>query len=242
MAEIITFFGGDSQVGLTLLTQSIAQGLKSRAKKCLVIFASSEIDEGYLPTEKAGNLGTLLRLSKVEYSDVMPCIEKGSDFDYIKGPSDILKKQFFSAELLDDISKLLTREYDYILIDAGHDVTLPLCVGALMLANRRFYVLTGSEKCIARYKASSLSVIDGLGVDTEEDRLIINKENKKIATYLSGEMFNLLGKEGFSVPMYDNYLRCEVDKSTAFNRDNTYQKAILMITDEIMHLTPKGKR
>lgn len=242
MAEIITLFGGDSQVGLTLLTQSLAQGLKSKGKKVIIIFASSEIDEGYLPVEKAGNLGTLLRLSKLDFEDVLACIENAPEFDYINGPSDMLKKQFFSAELLEDVTKCLVNKYDYILIDAGHDVTLPLCASALMLANRRFYILVGSEKCLARFKASKLSVLEGLGLNSEEDRLIINKDNKKTATYLAPEVCDILGKEGFGVPQYDNPQRCEVDKSTAFSRDISYQKAVLSITDEIMHIAPKGKK
>lgn len=242
MGEVIAFFGGDSQVGLTLLTASIAQGLKTKAKKCLVLFASLEVEEAYFPQEKAGNLGTLLRLSKVEKNEAEAVIEEGKDFDYIKGPSDLLKKQFFDPGLLDRLIDLVSNRYDFILIDAGHDVTLPLCAASLSAANRRYYVLTGSEKCINRYKASYSSVIEGLGLNTNRDKLIVNKENKKTSTYLTSEVCTLLGKEGFAVPFYEYPMRCEVDKDTAFSRDSLYQKAVLAIVNDILEIEPKKKK
>ena len=242
MADIITFFGGDSQVGTTLLSGSVCQGLKQRGKKSVLILASSEIGEGYFTSEKKNNLGNLLRLSSLGSETVANCIASGPDFDIILGSDEPLKKQFFEPDLLEDICEILSKNYDFIVIDGGHDITLPLCVASLTAARRRYYVLTGSEKCRIRFEASFSSVIEGLGLDTKEDRIVLNKDSKKAAGYSAADLQNLFGKTCFAVPMYQNPERCESDHQSAYSKDSAYQRAVLTIADDILGETGKKKK
>lgn len=232
MAKVITLFGGDSQVGTTLLAGALSQSLKQKGST-LLIMASSEISEGYFTDSRRNDLGYLLRLNSIKPSDIKNCIVNLPEFDMLLGISEPLKKQFFDAEMLPRIIELLSKDYEYIVLDGGHDVTLPLCVSALVSADLRLYILTGDEKCISRFRVSYSTVIEGLGLNLEEDRLIINKDSKKYSTYTLEEVENLLGLSGFAIPRYENAARYEFDRVSAYAKDLAYQKAVNMICEYI---------
>lgn len=235
MSKLITFFGGDSQVGTTSIAASAAQALKGRGSKVLLILASSEIEEEWFSNEPKADLGILLRSNKVTRDDLDKSIIEAKEFDFIRGIKDPLKKQFFEPKMLSQIKTLKENEYDYILIDGGHDITLPLCIEALSLADKRYYILTGNQKCLTRFKVSLVNVIEGLGIDLDSDKLIINKESRKGITYDADAIKNMFSKEGFSVPKYDNPETYEFDKTCPYGKaGSAYQKAIGMIVTDII--------
>jgi len=232
MAKVITLFGGDSQTGTTLLSGSLSQALKQKGST-LFIMASSEISEGYFTDTRRNDLGYLLRLKSIRPVDIKNCIVSLPEFDLILGISDPLKKQFFDGEMLSKLIELLGKDYEYIVIDGGHDITLPLCVSSLVSADLRLYILTGTEKCISRFRVSYGTVIEGLGLNLENDRIVVNKESKRNSTYTLDEAVNLLGLNGFSVPIYDNPHRYELDRTSAYLKDAAYQKAVNVISEYI---------
>lgn len=235
MAQTITFFGGDSQVGATSIAASVAQHLNSKGKRVLLILASSEIEEGWYSDEPKADFGVLLRLNKITREDIDRSIIQAKEFDFIHGIKDPLKKQFFEPKTLGKIKSIVENTYEYIIIDGGHDITLPLCVEALFIADKRYYVVTGNQKCLTRFRVSYETVIEGLGVDLDNDMLVINKESKKTISYDSAAIKNMFGKEGISVPLYDNPAAFELDKTCPYSRaGSSFQKAIGLIADDII--------
>jgi len=235
MSKLITFFGGDSQVGCTSIAASVAQAIKGKGYKVLLILASSEIEEEWFLNEPKADLGILLRSNKITREDLEKSVISAKEFDFIRGIKDPLKKQFFEPKLLSQIKTLTENEYDFIIIDGGHDITLPLCIESLAIANRRYYILTGNQKCLTRFKVSYVNVIEGLGLDLENDKLIINKEYRKGITYDADAIKNMFSKEGFSVPRYDNPETYEFDKTSPYSRaGSAFQKAIGNITADIL--------
>lgn len=242
MAEIITLFGGDAGTGTTLLTGALAEALKGKNKKVLVILASSNIPEGYFTDEEKNNLGNLLRFSRLKKEDIKNCTVNTANFDLILGPSDILKKQFFDPKMLSEITGLISKDYDYILLDGGFDVTLPLSVSSLIAADRRLYVLTGSEKCKIRFTSSLSNVIYALGLDMAGDMIVLNKDSRRGSSYTAADIKNIFSLETIPVPMYPNPEVCESAKQSAYSRDSGYQKAVNLIADEILGYGGRKKR
>lgn len=235
MAKIITFFGGDSQVGTTLLAASVVQSLTSRKKKTILILGSTEVNEDIFRSSAGTNLDSLLRQTKYSKEDVASCICKTELFDMIDGSSDTLSKQFYPVDIMKNITPILAREYEYIIIDGGHDATLPVPTSALITADRRYYVLTGNQKCITRFSKIYTDIIKGLDLNEEGDKLVVNKDNPRTqAKYALEDIQNMtINIPGITVPEYDNPFLCEFDRTTAYLRSPAYKKAVDLIAEDI---------
>ncbi|MBR0140370.1 MAG: hypothetical protein IJM17_08820 [Firmicutes bacterium] len=232
MSSLICFFGGDSQTGTTLLSEAVCLSLSAKGKKVLFIMASGEQSEGYLPQPPA-DLGTLLRISRLIKEDVKNCIASGRDFDYIAGSRDLLKKQFYDPALIGRIKAFVSKDYDYIVCDGGHDASLPLPVSCLAAADRRYYVLSGGVKCVTRFSETWQAVIRGLGLDISGDRLVLNKADAGLSGYGLSDLASAFSLEGFSVPRYENERLYEFSGSCAYGKVPSYSAAVDLIADDI---------
>ena len=239
MAKVIAFFGGDSQTGTTSVAASVCEALSQKGFKVLFILASCEGADEQFPSKQA-DLGTLLRISRVIREDIESCTVKGKSFDFIPGPSDLLKKQFFEPALISRIAALCGGSYDFIICDAGRDVTLPLPVSCLAAADRRFYVLTGNAKCVSRF-SETLSVLRGLRLDETRDMLILNKALAAPSLYTLGDLAKTFGMKGLSLVRFENPELYEFNRAPVFGRDAGFTRGIGFIADEIAAESGKAK-
>ena len=235
MSKSIAFFGADSGVGTTMTAASIAAALKARKNKVLLLLTSSEIDENWFMPSASSDLGVLLRRTKLDKNDLANAITKTDSFDFIRGSRDPLKKQFYDIKMMPSIMSLLSNDYDYIIIDAGSDVSLPLSCSALMYSDRRFYVFDGGAKSTGRFLISKEMVIDGLGLDMTNDKLILNKESRRVGgRYDLDTTRSKIGMDGFSLPAYDNSYAYEMEGEIPYPKaGSSYAKSINLIADEI---------
>ncbi len=232
MAKLICFFGGDSQTGTTLLSEAVSMSLAERGRRVLLILASGEQDEGYLPRPSAG-LDTLLRISRLIREDVKNCVAQAKGFDYIAGSSDMLKKQFFDPELIRAVRGFADRDYDFIICDGGHDATLPLPISCLTAAERRFYVLTGGVKCVTRFGETFRTVIRALGLDMAGDAIVLNMARSLPSCYSLSDLSSAFGLPGFSVPWHENGQIYEFSGSCAYKKEASYTAAVDLIASAI---------
>jgi len=236
MAKTITFFGGDSQVGTTFLAASVAQSLTLRKKKTILVLASTEVNENNFVSSPGGSLENLLRLNKLTKEDVASAITKTEYFDMIDGSIDTLAKQFYPVDIMGSLLPFLKREYEYIIIDGGHDATLPVPVSSLQFADQRYYVLTGNQKCITRFQSVYRNILKGLDLNEEGDKIVVNKDNPKVqAKYELEDIQKLTVKlPGITVPEYDNPYMCEFDRTAAYTRSPAYRNAVDHIAEDIL--------
>ena len=239
MAKVITFFGGDSQTGTTTVAASVCEALSQKGFRVLLILASCEGADEQFPSKQA-DLGTLLRISRVIREDVEGCTVKGKSFDYIPGPADLLKKQFFEPSLISRIASLCAPTFDFIICDGGRDVTLPLPVSCLTAADRRFYVLTGNAKCVSRF-SSTLSTLRGLRLDESSDAVILNKMQTAPSFYTLSDLTKTFGMQGLSLVRFENPELYEFNRASVFGRDPGFSRGIGFIADEIASESRRAK-
>ena len=238
MAKTITFFGGDSQVGTTLIAASVAQSLTARKKKTVLVLASTEVNENNFISSSGGSLENLLRQNRIGKEDIASAITKTDIFDMINGGADVLSKQFYPVDIMGSLFPLLKREYEYIILDGGHDATLPVPISALQFADRRYYVLTGNQKCITRFLSVYRNILKGLDLDEDGDKLVVNKDNPRVQTKYALEEIQKMtvNLPGIIVPEYDNPYLCEFDKTTAYLRSPAYKNAVDLIAEDILNM------
>ncbi|MBQ6260940.1 MAG: hypothetical protein IJK59_06795 [Firmicutes bacterium] len=239
MTAMICFFGGDSQTGTTLLAEAVTMSLAAKGAKALLILASGEQDEGFFPGTSAG-LGSLLRLQRPAKDDVKACIVRSPGLDYIPGRTDMFKKQFHDPDLIGMIRPLVERDYDVIICDGGHDATTPLPISCLTASDRRFYVLTPGPKCAARFSETWQIVIKALGLDLDEDRIVLNRASSSLSGYSLSDLTSAFGLQGFSVPEYPDSLACEFSGSCPYGKDGPYTRAADLIASDILKFAEKG--
>ena len=232
MAKLISFFGGDSQTGTTTLSIAAAQSLSLKGKKVLLILASCEIDEGYFEEAKT-DIGGLLRLSKITKEDVSSCITGLKNYDLIAGSKDMTVKQFFEPSLIKTVRQAVDRNYDFIIVDAGHDATLALPVSALLEADRRYYVLTGNAKCAARFAAVNQVIIKGLLLDESGDRLILSKAKNSGSDYALADLISSFDMEGFEIPYFEQAGFFEFQKKSAYGEVTAFTRAVDAVAQDI---------
>lgn len=88
MKEVITFFGGDSQTGTTMISESVAECLGADRKKALYIRCGGKIED-YNEKEKQfksiDDIKADVISGEVSAPDVNRIVEKGRDYDIIRG-------------------------------------------------------------------------------------------------------------------------------------------------------------
>lgn len=221
MAEFITFFGGDSNTGTTLLAAAFAAEMTAQNKKVLFLSASQEADEGWF-SNGAGGFGSLLRLEAPSSADLASAVSNGKGrfaFDCISPAKDILNRQFYRPQLIKAIRLWADRSYDLIVADAGSDATLPLPAACLAWADRRCYVLTGSAKGLVRFETVFRTVLKGLALDWEKDLLVLNKAGESPLHARLSHLTDAFGLKGFSVPFSEDGHSWELNPQDAFRKE-----------------------
>ena len=98
MKEIITFFGGDSQTGTTMVSESVAECLGTGSGKILYIRCGGKIEDY---AEKERQLRSIDEIKvdvisgKVSAPDVNRIIEKGRVYDIIRGVKNPYGAEYF---------------------------------------------------------------------------------------------------------------------------------------------------
>lgn len=239
MNKIIGFFGGDSQVGTTMLAQSFAEVMGRRGKQVLLILGSGKFGAEFAGLGNRRSLDDLkaaVRSGRVEAADLQQAIETVCGISILPPVRNPLTAKYFPENTYEVLLAEICAQYDYVVIDGGDDANLGLMVSALNICDKRFFVTTQQTKSLHRFLLFQKNILEPLGA---EGMLIVNKYLREPALFLKRDIVSLTGrKEVMTVPYIEYGWQAEMEGKTllSFNR---FEKAVTAVCDL---LTPEEKR
>ena len=242
MEKIITYFGADSKVGVTMITQSVANVLALKLKKQnkgeKVLLLHLDGKTGFEYTTKKG--GSLDGIKAAVSSDVLALEElldvcaQDENLYMLKGTSNLLERKSYEDSFVKKLMQAAEKAFDHILIDAGSSVDLGLAIGSLIHSNKNLLVATQQTTCFESYMLKEEQIFNPLQITF--DTLIINK-----FAYSSGRMLetenSLMEKYGIKksvcIPLADYGWQAEFERETIMAYHKPYSQGIRKLANKI---------
>lgn len=143
MKEIVCFFGSDRHVGTSTIAKTAAEQLAGQGHRVLLLYCADDLcgkTMEQIRTELVtGVLTATILLEHCAQSKTL--WEIGTDRPAQWMPQDIQR-----------IAAMVMREMDFLILDAGSNLHLGTCVGALLAANRRILITTQQTSALHCYK------------------------------------------------------------------------------------------
>lgn len=236
--KVITFFGAEAKVGVTMIAQSVAEELVQRGKRVLLVFASSEMFDCYIQGAEAVKTGIddLIDIEDISEADIRHVISKQGELSYIKGIMRPLriKRLLNPGGFFMKLIALTERDFDYMIIDGGHNYQYPLPVGSLLAAEKCFFVLSPKARAFSRFRVLSEILIMTISDNMCKDReIILNRISGRDDAYNSGHAKELFGMEVSGVHEAASSSACEVMNQVLSRVNRTFKREIAAIADRI---------
>lgn len=241
MKKIIGFFGGDSQVGTTMISQSIAECLKTCGKQVLLIKGSGKYGEEFMNGDGRYSLDDIkanIISGKVSYEDMEQVIIESKGLFVISSVRNPFTSKYYPENTYEVMLASVADEFDYIVIDAGNDANLGLMISALNVSDSRYFVTTQQSKAIHRLIQMKKNITQPLGLD---GHLIINKYMKDPALFLKRDIESLCEIQNASLVPYLEYgWQMEMEGRTLMHF-HKFAKSIEQIVEDFEE-TPKKEK
>lgn len=238
MSKLFVFHGADRRVGVSMLAQSAAELLSQGRKDLKVLLVNLQGRYGTVYTSYTGESIERLRhhldnrlVNKEELLDRCRCTE---NLYIIGGVSSIGEEQFYQPEMSAYLLSLLKGEFDIILADSGSEVGNGLALGALVMADEIFLVVTQQESVLRRYEKLK-ELYKKLKLSFP---LIICSHFRDEDPYGKAYLARRLGvdkKAILTVAETDNGRLAEMERKTLMSyRGGLYQADVLAAANEIL--------
>ncbi|MEF9921722.1 MAG: hypothetical protein RR313_07025 [Anaerovoracaceae bacterium] len=234
MKKIITFFGGDSQVGTTMIAQSVAEIIAKGGNRVALIMASSEYGLDYIDQNQdlsLDDLKTNITNNHLTVEDVKGIMFEHNDISIVPGIKNITTLKYYGEDDIEIMIKPLEKNYDFIIIDAGNNVQYGLSMSALKHSEKRYYVITQQEKSVRRFKNLQQSILGPLNWNGQ---IIINKYNGNMAFYSPKQIEEIFKtKKAFTISYIEYGWQAESDRSTLLKYPK-FAEGIKQIVNDIL--------
>ncbi len=241
MENVIGFFGGDSQVGTTMIAQSVAECLSRKNKRVLLVCGSGKLGDGFMSLSGKHSLDDLkasVISGRIGEEDLMQNVEEFRGLWVLPAVKNPLTAKYFPENTYQILLAAVNEQFDYVLIDGGDDVNLGLTVSAMNSCRERFFVITQQNKALQRYAQLRKDVLVPLGLSGE---LIINKFQRDPSLFRMQEILGLCEAESaFRVPYVEYGWQAEMEGRTLC-RFHRFQKAVEVIAARF-EPDPEGRR
>ena len=215
MEKVIGFFGGDHQVGATMVAQSFAEVLQQRGKKVLYLMGSGKFGEEFLPLSGKHSIDDLkasVRSGRVTAEDFYQNLEQIRGLWVLPGVRNQLTAGYFTENTFEVLLSEVSEDFDYVVIDGGSDANLGITISALNTADHRFFVTTQQSKSIRRMILLQKNIVQPL---ERMGDLVINKYLKDPALLLKSDILSLCEiEEAFTVPYVEYGWQAEMENKS----------------------------
>lgn len=239
MGIINTFYGADAKVGVTMLTQVIAERAAKQMpeKNFLLLHLDGREGFDYVKEKSQGSLDTLRAAicAEVLTEDEIKtmCLTQGNLY-LLRGTSNILERHtLYNIEIIEKLFKIVKTFFDYIIVDAGHSVDSPLTIGSLLNSDENVLVTTQQSSSRENYLTKEQQILSPLSINFS--KLVVNKFSYSSGKLLDTEQtlsarYNL--ENVFSLPKVNYGWQAEYEKTSLITYKN---KLFLQSTDNFVN-------
>ncbi len=238
MATIIGFFGGDSQVGTTMVAWSFAERLAEKGERVLLIFGSGSDDQAVIRADSGHSIDDLkasLRSGRLEREELFQSLEKKKDLWFLPGTKNSLTAEYFLENTYQVLFDGTLAAFDYVVIDGGSNVQLGLTISALQACSHRYFVLTQQAKAVHRFLQCRQHLLEPLELDGQ---VIINKYRKDPSLFLKKDVCKMIGTEAVTIPYVEEGWQAEMERRNLLG----YSRFARAIDGMVQPFAQKGKK
>ncbi len=242
--KIFTFFGADTKVGTTMISQCVCEKIAQINDRVIYVSLSGQVGNDYT-TANVGQSLDLLKtklqtkvLRKNELSDICKRTEGG--YYFLPGPKNRLMLRHYHPEQISYLIEMLEDLFDVIIVDAGSNIELGMTISALNSTPNRFLVTTQQELAFQRFKDLEYQVLKKLSID--QFLLIVNKNISNPALNTPAQLAKKYGLSHIScLPFMEYGWQCEQEKMSLNHfSDDIFSKGVQNISKLIaVHLDLK---
>ena len=150
----ITFYGGDSQVGTTMVALAAAEMLVRKCCSVLFISASQNPGNPFIQKNTPASLDDLrpvLRDGTLEETELRQCLVTSRGVDILPGVRSWQSSKAYGPDALLKIRQWAGERYDYVIADGGSSLE-GLSAAALQGSSLACIVITQQEKSLDRLR------------------------------------------------------------------------------------------
>ncbi len=239
--NVFTFFGTDSKVGVTSISQLTALNIAKRNKEQRVLLVFLDGQTGFDWVEDKRNQSTCLADIQVALKNNFldskslrdNCLRVLPNLYLLKGEIRIDENVCYNEHEINSLIDICKEAFDFVIIDAGNTMNLSLRMTYSALINssgNNVLVSDQLPKSFEMYKKAKYQVMDDLKIE-KFSALILNK-------YMNDNL--LLKKEDIVknydlpiltiLPFVENYYQAAAEKNLSiFENDRVYADGILTI-------------
>lgn len=216
--NIVVFFGADTKVGTTMLSQSVAEIIAANSDKKVFLgfmdgFPGTDYFKGGFPgcidEIKLRLLNRVLDISEI----LSECKDVGDNLFVLEGIRNFLYRCEYEIEDAEYLFNILSENFDIVILEAGCEIDLALSFWSLNATNNRYLVVTPQQKTFTKFRAI-YAILEKLNVSSFS--LVMNKYLPEF-----GKSYEIADRYGFplsgELPFLDNGWQAEIENSTLYS-------------------------
>lgn len=241
--NIFTFFGTDSKIGTTSIAQSVAINLSKRHKNRSVImlfldgqsgfdWVDNSFDKACLSDIKVALKNKFLTASDLKRN----CYQHTANLFMLKGEISMEENVYYHQNDINALINLCRDNFDFVIIDAGNTMNLPLRMtySALINSENRILISDQMPKSYEMFTKGKNQVLEILQI-SDFKILILNKYMKNGILPKKDELAERYQIPVIGVlPYLDFFYQAAMERDVmAFEVEKTYKETILDVTKYI---------
>lgn len=241
--NVFTFFGSDSKVGTTSISQLVAINLAKRHKNksVIMLFLDGQtgfdwIDSKYtkycLADIKVTLKNNLLTSSTLKEN----CYQYATNLFMLKGEIAIKDNVYYHQNEINSLINLCKDNFDFVIVDAGNTMNLQLRMtySALINSDNRILVTDQLLKSYEMYIKGKSQILDSLKI-SDFKFIILNKYLKNNILFKKEEIIDKYELAIVStLPYIEFYYQAAAEKNPLmFETEKTYKEGISTVVEYI---------
>lgn len=241
--NVYTFFGCDSKVGSTSITQGVAQHLvQNNDISVIVLFLDGQ--EGFDWVKDDVKEKSLFKIKAAVKNNILTtqnlkknCLSLNKNLYLLKGETNFKEVMFYHENEIINLISFCSMEFDLVIIDAGNinNIQYRMTYAALKCTNNRILITDQSPKSLELFNKCKNQILKPLNIDIFKF-IILNKYIKYSCLLKKDNIITKYNMPIISIlPFVDNCDQAVFDKDISiFNKDKNYKKQISNIIVYIM--------
>ncbi len=241
--NVFTFFGSDSKVGTTSISQLVAINLAKRHKNksVIMLFLDGQtgfdwIDSKYIKYCLADIKVTLKNNLLTSSTLKENCYQYAPNLFMLKGEIAIKDNVYYHQNEINSLINLCKDNFDFVIVDAGNTMNLQLRMtySALINSDNRILVTDQLLKSYEMYIKGKSQILDSLKI-SDFKFIILNKYLKNNILYKKEEIIDKYELAIVStLPYIEFYYQAAAEKNPLmFETEKTYKEGISTVVEYI---------
>lgn len=239
VCKVISFVGGDSGTGTTMIAQTFAKMLSDYGKKVLMVSGSGKTGAEYLGGKFNQSLDDLkagIKSGQISKEDVCQSIVQEGNLSYIPPVRNWFTAKYYPENTFEVLLADLYSDFDYVVVDGGDNVNSALTISAINIADNRFFVITQQQKVISRFMDMKQGVLVPLNL---YGQVIVNMYHRDPALFLLSDIAPMIAENNLiNIPYVPYGWQAEMESKTLMGYSG-FSRGVQKIVKEFEEIPKK---